>query len=70
MLGLLWVIFVLVATMNEVKVRRSQVVGFYISSIVAPGAGKDIKGHMMDTFLLLHITVGASLIKELQRVLM
>ena len=67
MLGLLWIMVVI---MTEIKVRKSQIVGLYISSIVAPGAGKDIKGHMMDTFLLLHITVGASLIKELQRVLM
>ena len=67
MLGLLWIMVVI---MTEIKVRKSQVVGLYISSIVPPGAGKDIKWHMMDIFLLLHITVGASLIKELQRVLM
>ena len=70
MLELLWVIFVLVATMNEVKVRRSQVVGLYISSIVPPGAGEDIRWHMMDISLLLHNTVGASLVKELERELM
>ena len=67
MLGLLWIMVVI---MTEIKVRKSQVVGLYISSIVPPGAGKDIKWHMMDISLLLHITVGASLIKELQRVLM
>ena len=67
MLGLLWIMVVI---MTEIKVRKSQIVGLYISSIVAPGAGKDNKGHMIDISLLLHNTVEASLIKELQQVLM
>ena len=67
MLGLLWIMVVI---MTEIKVRKSQVVGLYISSIVPQGACKDIKWHMMDISLLLHNTLGASLVKELERGLM